>query len=137
MYLWAESTKKLERWVLQHGGGSSHCGRFETGGEEHERFGDRARQLHGLRHTVDDIDLAALGLRVAERHDRAWDLDHVAVGRDAHALTRERDAFVHFRHVGNADRAPRPHDDVQRAGQRSSESEPGDRLLVTSAHVHD
>ena len=66
-----------------------------------------ARELDRLRDAVDDVDPRAGRLRVGERAGGAGHAQHVAVGRDAHALPRQRDRLVDLGHVGDADRAAR------------------------------
>ena len=129
--------EEVRRRVAEHGGGCGDSGGLEPGGEEHQRLVDAAREIHRLRHAVDHVDGGPFGLHVGERPFRAGDLQHVAVGRDAHTLPGERDAFVDLGHVGDAHRTSRPHDHVERARQRGAQPEARDRLLVAAAHVHD
>jgi hypothetical protein len=114
-----------------------HRGGLEAGGEEHHFLFGAPGQLERLRDRVDDVDRAAFGLRVGERFDGAGDAQHVAVGGDAHALARQRHAFVDLGHVGDAHRAAGAHDDVERAREDGAQAEAGDRLLVAPADVHD
>ena len=76
-----------------------------------------ARELDRLVDAVDDVDLGAVGPGVGERLHRARHAQHVAVGADADALQRERHGLVDLGHVGDADRAARPHHHVERAGE--------------------
>ncbi len=96
----------------------------------------RARQLDGLRDAVDDVDSGAGRLGVAERSRRAGHAQHVAVGRDAHALQGKRHRLVDLRHVGDAHRAAGAHDHVETAREARTQPELRDRLLVAAADVH-
>ena len=122
--------------ALQQGCGSRHRRRLEPGREERHLVASCARDVDCLRDAVDHVYPGARCLRIGQRAGRAGDAHHVAVGRHAHALVRERHGLVHFGHVGDADGAARSHDHVELLRQDGAEAEPGDGLLVAATDVH-
>ena len=137
MYLCAERTEKFGGRVAEEHGGGRDGGRLEPCREEDDFVPRRTSEIDRLRDAVHDVDPRAAGLRVPERHRRARDPQHVAVGGDPDALLREGDGLVDLRHVGDAHRAAGPHDHLERLGEHGAQAVARDGLLVAAAHVHD
>jgi hypothetical protein len=129
--------RKVRRRIVEDHGRRCDRGGLEAGGKQHDLFPAPPRQIHRLPRAVHDLDVGAARFRVCKGLHRPRNLQHVAEGRDLHALLRKHDAFVDLRHIGHADRAARAHDHVETLWKQRAQTELRDRLLVASADVHD
>ena len=76
-------------------------------------------------------------MRVGKRTAGPANAVHVAVRRNGYPGVGQCHGLVDFGHVGDAHRAPRPHDDIEPFGHERAQTKLGDRLFVTAANVHD